>query len=165
MSRDLAARHGFKIYPTIREVLTLGGSKVAVDAVVFVGEHGKYPVNELGQKLYPRAELFSQILDVYESSGRAVPTFFDKHLSYSWEKAKSMYDRAVRLNVPWFAGSSIPLTVRNPRLELQTNVKLDHALTVGYGDLDAYGFHFSKLYSVWSNGVRAVRRVSGRSNF
>ncbi len=141
MTRDLASRHGFKIYPTIREALTLGGSKLAVDAVVFVGEHGKYPTNELGQKLYPRAELFNQILDVYESSGRAVPTFFDKHLSYSWEKAKGLYDRAARIKTPWFAGSSIPLTVRTPPLELPLNVRLEHALAVGYGDLDAYGFH------------------------
>src|SRR5215467_2659957 len=33
MSRDLAARHGFKIFPTIREALTLGKGSIAVDAV------------------------------------------------------------------------------------------------------------------------------------
>jgi len=32
-----------KIYPTIAEALTLGGSKLAVDGVVVVGEHGDYP--------------------------------------------------------------------------------------------------------------------------
>src|SRR4051794_29177888 len=87
MSRDLAARHGFKIYPTIHDALTLGGGRLAVDAAVFVGEHGNYPVNDVGQKLYPRHELFSQILDMYEASGAGVPTYFDKHFSYSWEKA------------------------------------------------------------------------------
>src|SRR5215468_5340193 len=118
MSRDLAARHGFHIYPTIREALTLGGAKLAVDAVVFVGEHGNYPTNELGQKMYPRYELFTQILDVYEQGGRVVPTFFDKHLSYSWEKAKAIYQRVRKLNVPMMAGSSIPVTPRTPELEI-----------------------------------------------
>jgi hypothetical protein len=69
------------LYPTIHDTLTLGGDKLAVDAVVFTGEHGDYPENELGQKMYPRYELFNQILDVYEKSGRVVPTFSDKHLS------------------------------------------------------------------------------------
>ena len=67
------ARHGFRVYPSIREALTLGGPKLAVDAVVFVGEHGTYPFNDLGQHLYPRFELFSQILDVYQEAGHGDP--------------------------------------------------------------------------------------------
>lgn len=141
MSRDLAARHGFRIYPSIREALAMGGANLAVDAVVFIGEHGNYPDNELGQKLYPRFELFNQILDVFESSGRSVPTFFDKHLSYSWEKAKALYDRAASLRVPWMAGSSIPVTIRYPSLEYALETPLAEAVAVGYGPLDAYGFH------------------------
>lgn len=141
MSRDLAARFGFKIYPTIREALTLGGSRLAVDAVAFVGEHGNYPTNELGQKLYPRFELFQQILDVYEQSGRVVPTFFDKHLSYSWEKANTLYQRARKLGVPMLAGSSIPVTPRTPPLEIPLDTPIDRAVCLGNGDLDAYGFH------------------------
>src|SRR5512137_2477725 len=43
LSRDRAARFPtMKIYPTIAEALTCGGSKLAVDGVVLVGEHGKY---------------------------------------------------------------------------------------------------------------------------
>jgi hypothetical protein len=163
MSRDLAARHGFRIYPTIREALTLGGPNLAVDAVVFVGEHGSYPTNDLGQKLYPRYELFNQILDVYESSGRAVPTFFDKHLSYSWKNARALYDRAAKLRVPWMAGSSIPLTMRVPALELPLDSRVQEALMIGYGDLDAYGFHTIEAMQAiierragGETGVRAV---------
>lgn len=73
MSRDLAARNGFRLCPTIKDALTLGGKSLAVDGVVFIGEHGDYPMNDVGQILYPRYELFSQILDVYEESGRSVP--------------------------------------------------------------------------------------------
>ncbi|MBI3683734.1 MAG: hypothetical protein HY235_25450 [Acidobacteria bacterium] len=141
MSRDLAARHGFRICTTIREALTSGGGKLAVDAVVFVGEHGNYPFNELGQHLYPRYELFNQVLDVFEQGGQPVPAFFDKHLSYSWEKAKAIYERAKKLRVPWFAGSSIPVTIRHPMLEIPLGTPLEHAVVAGYGPHDAYGFH------------------------
>src|SRR5262245_21871286 len=163
MSRDLAARHGFKIYPTIREALTLGKGSIAVDGVVFVGEHGNYPTNDLGQKQYPRFELFNQILDVYESSRKPVPTFFDKHISYSWQKAKSIYDRAAKLKVPWFAGSSVPLTVRDPVLEYPLGAQLREALMIGYGDLDAYGFHTLECLQAMverrAGGETGVRRV------
>lgn len=168
MSRDLAARFGFKIYPTIREALTLGGERLAVDAVVFVGEHGQYPDNELGQKMYPRYELFSQILEVYEKSGRVVPTFFDKHLSYSWEKAKGLYDRAKRLGVPWMAGSSIPVTIRTPLLDIPLETPVEEAVCVGYGPHDAYGFHLLESLQCMverraggETGIDAVEWIAG----
>lgn len=141
MSRDLAARNGFQIYPSIREALTLGGKSLAVDAVVFVGEHGEYPYNNVGQHLYPRYELFSQIMDVYEQSGRSVPTYFDKHFSYSWEKADALYRRAKKIGFPFMAGSSIPLTIRKPALDPPLETPITEAVAIGYGELDAYGFH------------------------
>ncbi len=141
MSRDLAARNGFRIYPSIRETLTLGGNSLAVDGVVFVGEHGDYPTNDVGQILYPRYELFSQIMDVYEQSGRSVPTFFDKHFSYSWEKAEAIYRRAKKIGFPFMAGSSIPLTIRTPALDPPLETPITEAVALGFGDPDAYGFH------------------------
>lgn len=141
MSRDLAARNGFRIFPSIREALTLGGPKLAVDAVVFVGEHGNYPYNDVGQHMYPRYELFSQIMDVYEESGRSVPTFFDKHFSYSWEKADALFRRAKKIGFPFMAGSSIPLTIRKPALDPPLDTPITEVVAIGYGELDAYGFH------------------------
>jgi hypothetical protein len=141
MSRDLAARNGFPIYPSIREALTLGGKSLAVDGVVFVGEHGEYPYNDVGQHLYPRYELFSQVMDVYEQSGRSVPTYFDKHFSYSWEKADALFRRAKKIGFPFMAGSSIPLTIRKPALDPPLETPITEAVAIGYGELDAYGFH------------------------
>ena len=169
MSRDLAARHGFRIYPTIREALCQGGPKLSVDAIVFVGEHGNYPSNDLGQHLYPRFELFNQILDVVEASRRPVPIFSDKHLSYSWDKAKPMYDRARKLNVPLMAGSSIPVTIREPNLQYPIGAKLELAVAVGYGPLDAYGFHTLEVLQCMAErrgaqgetGVKAVQMLTG----
>src|SRR2546422_6102815 len=41
LSKDRAARFpSMKLYPTIAEALTLGGSKLAVEGVLLVGEHG-----------------------------------------------------------------------------------------------------------------------------
>jgi hypothetical protein len=141
MSRGLAAKHGFRIYPTVREALTLGGPRLAVDAVLLVGEHGNYPTNSRGQKMYPRYELFRQIVDVIRESGRRVPLFSDKHLSYSWENASRMYRWARELRLPFMAGSSIPVTARKPELEIPLGSRLRRAVSVGYGELDAYGFH------------------------
>src|ERR1700687_4803133 len=70
MSRDMAPRHGFPIYPTVAEAMS-----VPFDAVLLIGEHGNYPLNELGQKMYPRYELFQQIVEVFRKSGRVVPLF------------------------------------------------------------------------------------------
>ena len=71
LSRERATRFpAMKIYPSIAEALTLGGSKLAVDAVLLVGEHGRYKRNEKGQRQYPRYEFFRQIVKVFESSGR-----------------------------------------------------------------------------------------------
>lgn len=163
MSRDMAARHGFPIYPTVAEAMA-----VPHDAVLLIGEHGNYPLNELGQKMYPRYELFQQIVEVLRRSGHVVPVFSDKHLSWSWEHAKQMYDEARELKLPFMAGSSIPVTVRIPELELPLGARIEHALAIGYGDLEAYGFHTLEALQCMierraggETGVASVHTLSG----
>ncbi|MFN0100878.1 MAG: hypothetical protein ACKV2U_02185 [Bryobacteraceae bacterium] len=170
MSADLASRHGFTTHDSIEKALTLDGNKLAVDGVVFVGEHGNFPTNDVGQKLYPRHELFMRILDVYEKNGRALPTFFDKHLSYSWPKAKEIYERTRKLGVPWMAGSSIPLSVRVPYMIPPMGTRFERAVSLGYGDLDAYGFHTLEALQCMverreggETGLRAVETITGDS--
>ncbi len=141
MSRDMAKKHGFRIYSTIAEALTLGGKTLAVDGVLSIGEHGQYPDNEKGQKLYPRRRFFEEICKVFEASGRSVPVFNDKHLAATWADAQWMYERAKALYVPMFAGSSIPVTWRKPDLSLPMGCELLGAVQIGYGPLEAYGFH------------------------
>src|SRR5438067_2398715 len=92
-SGDRAERFpSMKLYPTIAEALTLGGGELAVDGVLLIGEHGKYPRNDKGQHLYPRYEFFQQIVDVFRASGRSATVFNDKHLSWRWDWAREMYD-------------------------------------------------------------------------
>src|SRR5205807_3641553 len=99
MAREASERFKVPLYKTIDEALCLGGQTLAVDAVALIGEHGRYPRNDLGQVMYPRKEFFDQIVAVIERSKRPVPVFNDKHLSYRWDWAKAMYDDARRLNM------------------------------------------------------------------
>ncbi len=130
-----------KLYPSIAEALTLGTGKLAVDGVLLVGEHGNYGRNEKRQHLYPRYQFFKEIVKVFESSGRAVPVFNDKHLSWNWDWAREMYDTSKRLRFPFMAGSSLPVTWRTPSLEMPAGAKVREALCAGYGGVDSYDFH------------------------
>jgi hypothetical protein len=141
MSRYMAEKHRIKIFKTVREALTLGGSELDVDGVVFIGEHGNYAWNIKGQKLYPRYFLFRQIVDVFRKSGRSVPVFFDKHFSYDWDEAKWIYDQARELDIPMIAGSCLPLTWRRPPLELELESPVEKAVVSWYGGKESYGFH------------------------
>lgn len=142
LSRERAARHPeMKIYPTIAEALTRGGSKLTVDGVVLVGEHGSYQKNEKGQTEYPRYQFFEQIVEVYKSSNRSVPLFNDKHLSWNWDWAKQMYDTSRTLKFPFQAGSSLPVTWRIPSIEMPLRSQIEEALCICYGGVDSYDFH------------------------
>src|SRR6185295_7240931 len=140
-SGDRAREFGFQVYPTIAETLRCGGAKLAVDAVLIIGEHGNYPRNEKGQVQYPRYEFFEQCVKVFEQDGKAVPVYNDKHLSYSFEKAKAMVDASRRLRIPMLAGSSIPVTWRLPSIELPLGGDIESALMVGVGGSYAMDFH------------------------
>jgi hypothetical protein len=130
-----------KVYPTIAEALTRGGSKLAVDGVVVVGEHGDYPRNEKGQTKYPRWEFFEQVVKVFKDSGRSVPMFNDKHLSWNWDWAKQMYDTSREMGFAYMAGSSLPVTWRIPSVEMPAGARVREALCVCYGGVDSYDFH------------------------
>ena len=43
LSRQRAAEFGFQIYPSISQALRCGGNRLAVDAVLIIGEHGQRP--------------------------------------------------------------------------------------------------------------------------
>ncbi len=141
LSRGLSAAFNVPLYPSIVKALTLGGDQLAVDGVILIGEHGDYAWNEKAQHLYPRKYFMEQICGVFATSGRSVPIFNDKHLSYNWHDAKWMYDRAVQLKVPFMAGSSLPLGWRNPWLEHPLGTPIQEAVAIGFSGLDIYGFH------------------------
>jgi hypothetical protein len=143
LSRAWARRFDIPIVDSVRDALTIGasGASLGVDAVLIVGEHGEYPWNEKGQHLYPRRQLFEQCAAVMREAGRAVPLFTDKHLSYTWENTRWMYDTARDLGMPLMAGSSLPVTLRRPDLEFPLGVEVAEALVLSTGPTESYGFH------------------------
>jgi hypothetical protein len=135
-------RHpAMKVYPTIVQAMTRGTGKLAVDGVVYVGEQGIYPQNEKGQTEYPRYRFFEQIIDVFRSSGRSVPVYVDKHLSWNWDWAKAMYDASREMGFPLMAGSSAPVRWRIPSIEIPIGVPVTEAMCVAFGSLDSYDIH------------------------
>jgi hypothetical protein len=125
-----AAEFGATIYSSIAAALRRGGDKLSVDAVLIVGEHGTYPVTELGQIQYPRYEFLTAVADVFRTDGRACPVFSDKHLSWSWDNAVRMVGLSKELRFPLLAGSSVPCGYRMPDLELPLGTTVEEALCV-----------------------------------
>lgn len=167
-SVDRAREFGFEVYATIAEALRCGGAKLAVDAVLIIGEHGNYPKNEKGQIQYPRYEFFKECVKVFEQEGRAVPVYNDKHLSYSFAKAKEMVDDGHRLKFPLLAGSSLPVTWRLPDLELPLGCQIEEALMVGVGGSDAMDYHALEAMQCMierrqggETGVKSVQLIQG----
>jgi len=168
LSAARAGEFGFQVYPTIAEAVCCGGSKLAVDAVVIIGEHGDYPKNEKGQILYPRFEFFEQVSKVFENDHRSVPVYNDKHLSYSFEKAKTMTDTSHRLRFPMLAGSSLPVTWRLPDLELPFDCQIEDALMVGSGGSDPMDYHALEAMQCMlerrhggETGIKSVQMLEG----
>jgi hypothetical protein len=168
LSRELSRKHGFPLYPTIGEALTLGGDRLAVDGVLLIGEHGDYPYNARGQKLYPRYEYFQKIVEVFRKSGRSVPVFCDKHLSYDRRKGKEMVETARTMGFPLMAGSSLPVTWRRPELELPLGVEIKEALVASRGELEIFGIHSLEALQCMverrtkgQQGVKAVTCLEG----
>jgi len=169
-SEARAKEFGFTVYPTIAEALRCGGDKLAVDAVMVIAEHGNYPRNAKGQVLYPRYEFFKQCTDVFEKDGRSVPVYNDKHLSWSFEKAKWMVDASKRLKFPFLAGSSLPVTWRLPDLELPFGCQIEEALMVGVGGSDPMDYHALEAMQCMierrgkgETGVKAVQMIEGEA--
>ena len=168
ISRGMAARYNIPMFQTPAEALTLGGKELAAEAVLLVGEHGDYPLNDKGQKLYPRRRLFEEIVNVFRATRRSVPVYSDKHLSYSWEDAQWMHRQSQDLKFPMMAGSSVPVTWREPPLAFRWGIPVERALVAGFGGFESYGFHclewlqtFVEKRAGGETGVKAVQVLEG----
>ena len=128
MTGEIAKQFKLPVFKTIDAALCVGGKELAVDAVLSIGEHGDYPVNELGQKQYPRKRFFDEAVAVMKRAGRFIPLFNDKHYSYRWDWAQEMYETSEKLGIPFMAGSSVPLATRRPALDLPPGQVIDEAI-------------------------------------
>ncbi len=141
LSREKAAKAKVPIYRTVHDALTMGTGKLAVEGVILIGEHGTYPLNDRGQKLYPRYEMFLKIVDVFRETRHSVPVYTDKHLSWNWHQARRMVELSRELKFPLMAGSSVPVAFRQPAHDVPYGAKVSKALTISFGGIEGYGFH------------------------
>lgn len=168
MAREQAEEFGVKIYPTVADTLRCGGSKIAVDGVAVIGEHGQYPRTPRGNFKYPRYRYFEEITKVFDQEGHVVPYFNDKYFAYEWVDARKMYDRVQAMKIPFMGGSTLPLTWRRPPLIFPKGVELDEVLAVSFSDLEEHGYHAIELLQGMAerrkggeSGVAAIRCIEG----
>jgi len=169
LAREIAREFDIRLASSVADALTQGSDKLAVDGVLLLMEHGNYPRNDKGQILYPRFEVMEEVVEVFRKTGQTVPVFNDKHLSYSWEKSQKMYSWAQELKFPFLAGSSLPVTWRQPALEMPLDAPVEDALIAGYGGLEIYGFHALEALQVMverrkggETGIKAVTCLTGK---
>jgi hypothetical protein len=169
LSHEIGKEYGVKVTRSIEDALTNGGKSLAVEGVLLIGEHGNYPLNDKGQILYPRFEWMEQIAAVFRKVGQSVPVFNDKHLSYTFDRARKMLARGKELGFPMMAGSSLPVVWRRPELELRLESPIEDGLAAAYGPLEIYGFHVLEALQVMmerrkggETGVKAVTCLTGK---
>jgi len=166
LARSRAAKHDLRLVPSVADALTLGSSKLAVDGVVIIAEHGDYPRNEMGQTRYPRYAWFKEVVKAFEETGQTAPVFNDKHLSTRWSECVEMTTASQRLGFPFLAGSSLPVTWRLPATEIPYDAELRESVCVAYGGVDSYDFHALETAQCMSErrrggevGIRSVHAL------
>ena len=164
MTDAVAEEYGIPVFKTIREALCVGGDKLAVDAVLSIGEHGSYPRNEFDQVMYPRKRFFDEIIAVMKDSSRFVPVFNDKHLSYRYDWAQEMAETAEQNNIPFLAGSSVPLAQRKPNIEIKKGARIEEAVSIHGGPVESYDFHalevLQSMVECRRGGETGVKRIT-----
>ena len=158
-----------RIYPTIAEALTLGRESWPSTACCSSANTATILATKRNKPFTRDYEFFTQIVDVFRKSGRSVPVFNDKHLSWNWDWARDMVDTSRQLGFPLMAGSSLPVTRRLPAIDFPLRERA--AGSVGDrlpGGVDSYDFHVLGNDSVHGraaprrrNGVVAVQAIRG----
>jgi hypothetical protein len=170
MAREAAEEHGVRIFPTVAEALRMGGKKLAVDAVVVIGEHGEYPRTPRGNFMYPRRRYFDEVTRVMKEDGRILPMYQDKYFAYEWSDARYMAERTRALKIPMLCGSTVPLAWQRPPLDLPQGSRFTEMLATSYSDLEEHAYHgieamqaVAETRAGGETGVARVRYCAGEA--
>ena len=164
LSREVCRSFDIRKGRTVRDALLDADGRLQVEGVLIVAEHGNYPRNDKGQILYPRYEIFEQVVETFRRVGRSVPVFVARHLSYDFGKARQMTAWAEEMDFPLLAGSTLPTTWRRPELELPLDSPVGRALVAGYGPTEVFGFDALEALQMHDRAAaQAGRPVSWQS--
>jgi hypothetical protein len=168
LSREVCRKFGVRRARTVADALLCADGRLSVRGVLIAAEHGNYPRNDKGQILYPRYEIFEQVVDTFRRAGASVPVFVAKHLSYDFGRARRMVEWADELGFPLLAGSTLPTTWRRPELELPAGGRIEEAVVAAYGPTEVFGFDALEALQCMlerrnggETGVAAVTCLSG----
>jgi hypothetical protein len=152
----------------VTDALRLGGSKLAVDAVAIIGEHGDYPRTPRGNFMYPRWKYFEEVARVMRQDASVIPVYQDKYFAYAWDDAKRTYNLARQMRIPLLCGSTVPLAWRRPPLEIARGTRFTELLTTSYSDIEEHAYHGIELLQSMAErrrggetGVSRVRHCAG----
>jgi hypothetical protein len=166
LARDLARAFGFRRARTVHDALAEG--RLCVDGVMLVAEHGNYPRNGDGQVLYPRFEMFAQVVAAFHETRSVAPVYVARQLSHDFGRARQMVAWSRELGFPLMAGSPLPFTRRSGDLA-SAQAPVAEALVAGFGPVEVGGFDaLEALQCLVENrhggetGVAAVTCLSGR---
>jgi len=172
ISQKVADSQGVVIYPDIESALTLGTDTVAVDGVALIAEHGDYPDDERGVKLYPRKEMFDEIIRVLDAKSKRIPIFCDKHLSWNPQWAREMVEACRSRDIPFFAGSGLVYSDLGPAIPEHVLEAAEETFSIFFDGEEIYGFHsIEGALSVIEQrpggeaGIRSMRLLKGDAAF
>ncbi|MDG0812735.1 hypothetical protein [Cohnella rhizosphaerae] len=171
LSRELAAKHGIPILPSIRETLLVGSDSFDIDGILIIGEHGDYLDNEIGQTLYPRRRFFEECLNVMLEFDRIVPVFSDKGFAVIQEDIAWMYGQIKTRQIPFMSSSVVPYSRTRPSVEpFPAGSPLHKMFGFAYGPLERYMYHTIEMMqsvgerrACGESGIRSVRAYKGKA--
>ena len=106
--------------------------------------------------------MFDAIVEVFRESGRAIPVFNDKHLSWNMDWAQEMCETALELGFLLFAGSSIPLCPLEPEIHIPPDTGIEEAVVLFFGPDESYGFHSLEFFqAIYERTLQRYQNISG----
>lgn len=168
VSRTLAREFHFRKTRTIHEAL-IDDHRLAVRGVMIIAEHGNYPRNDMGQVLYPKFDIFAQVVAAFHEVGQVCPVYVARHLSHDFDKAKQMVAWSQQMSFSLLAGSPVPFAQRSGDLEITPDADVEEVLVAAFGPVEVGGFDaLEALQSIieqrngGETGVSAVTCLTGK---
>ncbi len=168
LGRALAKTHGFAVSHSVAGALTLGGDRLAVDAVLLVAEHGDYPQLPYGPDDLSQAPAVRADCRCLPPHGAGRAGLHRQAPGRQLERRLLDLRDGACVDIPLMAGSSLPVTWRYPPDDVQKESRLAEVLVLSYRTLDSYGFHALEIAQALADvrkggesGVARVRCVEG----